>query len=149
MSDYEITYVSDGELADEARAQLDAEVDSRLQDLGAAVSFTAPHLPRRLFYPVRKKRAAGLRAIQADLASEKIAELQTFLKKLPGVLRFAILRTAYRPEVPQTILDQLRDRRGREASAPTKRPARKTPAKPITDEVVAESIEKALSEEVK
>lgn len=149
MSDYEITYISDGELADEARAQVDAEVDAHLQELEGSISFTSSHLPRRLFYPVREKRAAGLRAIQADVPPEKVAELRSFLKKLPGMLRFTILRTAHRPEVPQAILDQLRDKRGKTSAPAAKHTTRKPPAKPLTDAIVEESIEKALSEEVK
>lgn len=149
MSEYEITYVSDGTVAEEARVALDAEVDEKIRTLDGVISHASAHIPRRLFYPVKKQRSAGLRSLQIELASEKLAELQTFLKKHTNILRATVLRTAHRPEVPQNIVDQLRDKRSRGPASVAKKPARAVPAKPVTEEEVEKGIEKALSEEVK
>ncbi len=147
MSDYEITYLSDAEQAEETRAQLDADFDAHLVSLGGAVSFTSGNIPRRLFFPIKGKRAAALRTIQADLPPEKVQELQAFLKKLSGVLRFSILQTPRRSEIPAAITELLRQKRGRDSAAPARKPVRK--AAPVTMEEVEKGIEKALEEEVK
>ncbi len=147
MAQYEITYISDGEIAEEARAQLDAEVDGAIRDLGGSASFSSPHTPRRLFYPVAGKRTAGMRALQVELESSQVEELKTFFKKHAGLLRFSILNTPRRSEVPATILDQLRGSKGRPTPAPVTSKA--APAKPVTMEEVEKGIEKALEEEVK
>lgn len=148
MPDYEITYTSDAELAEEARLQLDSQLDAHLQELGGSVSFASPSIPRRLFFPIRGKRAAGLRTIQVDLPAEKVQDVQTFLKKLSGVLRFSLIQTPRRAELPAAITELLRQKRGRASVTP---PARKPTLKaaPVTMEAVEKGIEKALEEEVK
>lgn len=149
MSEYEITYVSNGTVAEEARVQLDAEVDDKIRALEGVINHASAHTPRRLFYPVKKQRSAGLRSLHVELASDKIEELQTFLKKHASILRAAILQTSHRPEVPQNIVEQLRGSRSRTATPVAKKAVRLTPAKPVTEEDVEKGIEKALSEEVK
>lgn len=149
MTDYEITYVSNGEAPEETRAQLDAAVDDELARLEASVEYAAPHLPRRLFYPIKKKRAAGLRLLQLALDPEKIQDLKNFLKKQTDVLRFSILQTARRPEASPALLDQFRPQRGHGSAAPAQRPSPKVPAKPLSEADVEKSIEKALTEQVK
>lgn len=147
MSEYEITYVSDGTVAEDARVQLDAEVDEKIRTLDGAISHVSAHIPRRLFYPVKKQRTAGLRALQVELDPAKVDELKTFLRKQSGVLRYTILNTPRRSEVSAVILDQLRNTRGRVSAAPAKAaPALKTP---VTMEEVEKGIEKALEEQVK
>lgn len=147
MSEYEITYTSDAEQAEESRAQLDAELDAHLQSLGGAVSFASGNIPRRLFFPIKGKRAAALRTIQVELSAEKIQEVQAFLKKLSGVLRFSILQTPRRSEIPAAITELLRQKRGRDSAPPARKPLQK--AAPVTMEQVEKGIEKALEEEVK
>lgn len=149
MSDYEITYISDGELAEAARVQLDTETDNLVRDLGGSFSFASAHTPRRLFYPVQKKRAAGLRLLQVDLPAAQLEALKLSLKKQAGLLRFAIIRTPRRADVPQAILDLVRQKKGRPTSAPAQKTAYRAPVKPLTEAEVEQSIEKALTEEVK
>lgn len=151
MSEYEITYVSDGTVAEEARVALDAEVDEKVRSLEGVINHATAHIPRRLFYPVKKQRTAGLRSLHVELATDKLADLQTFLKKHANILRSTTLRTPHRPEVSQTIVDQLRDRRSNRGGSPAaaKPAGRPMPAKPVTEEDVEKGIEKALSEEVK
>lgn len=149
MNEYEITYVSNGTVAEEARVQLDNEVEEKIRALEGVIQHASAHTPRRLFYPVKKQRTAGLRNLHIELAPDKLSDLQTFLKKHASILRATILRTPRRAEVPPTIVEQLRGSRSRTGTPVTKKPVRSTPAKPVTEEDVEKGIEKALSEEVK
>lgn len=141
MSDYEITYLSNPQIAEEERGQLDAAIDGKVADLGGSISFNSPHTRRCLAYPVAKTTAAFLRMIQTELPGDQIDSLRQFLKKQAGVLRFTILNTPRRQEVPVDIMQE------KVARQPVKAAAK--PAKAVTMADVEKGIEEALTEEVK
>jgi ribosomal protein S6 len=145
MADYEITYVSDPKLEEEARGQLDSAVDSKINEFQGTVSYTSPNLRRRLAYPLQKQTNAFVRSVQAELDSQHISTFRDWLKKQIGVFRVTILQTARRQEIPADIVERVTQKQS--SKTPNKVPAR--PAKKVTMEAVEKGIEEALKEEVK
>lgn len=141
---YEITYISDSSLNDEARTELDAAIDSAISDLGGNISRSAANVRRRLLSPIQKQVAGFLRSLNIQLDPEQVATLRTNVKKKKGVLRAAIFQTDERPEVTPDMLftAPAADTRGQEK-------VEKKPAKEITATDVEAAIEEALKEEVK
>lgn len=141
MPDYEITCLTDSQLTEEERGQLDGAIDAKVAELGGLTQYNSPHIRRRLAYPLSKQAAAFLRVIQVELPGEQIDVLRQFLKKQAGVLRATILQTPRRQEVAVDVLEP----------TPSKQPAKAAakPAKAVTMEEVEKGIEEALAEEVK
>lgn len=145
---YEITYIVDPSLADEARAEIDRAIDATVQEHGT-ISQNTEAVRRRLAYPLKKQHVGFLRTLQAELPTEQISDLEQSVRKMKGVLRTTVIQTSARAAVMATIFDNVkqRDQQGRaEPAAAT--PAAK-PRQEVTMAEVEEKIAQALEEEVK
>lgn len=147
MNEYEITYLSDPQLSEDARGELDAAVDSLIDQLGGAVSASDPNNRRRLFYPIKKQTVGFARTVNVTLDPSQVSPLRETLAKRAGVMRVALLKTARRNDVTTETIDEYY----KKAAAPSKPGAEKEKkeVKPVTMEEVEEKIEEALDEEVK
>lgn len=146
MNEYEITYLSDPQLSEDARGELDAAVDSLIDQLGGAVSASDPNNRRRLFYPIKKQMVGFARTVNVTLDPSQISPLRETLAKRAGVMRVALLKTPRRNDVTTETIDEYFKK-----AVPGKPGAikEKKEVKPVTMEEVEEKIEEALDEEVK
>ncbi len=146
MNEYEITYLIDPQLDEEAREELNRSVDGKVTELSGTVSSSSPVLRRKLAYPVAKTHSAFLRTIHIQLDPEHIGMIQDMLKRHKSVLRFSILNTPQREDMEEKIMANLQ-----EARASIKKPGARKPVakKEVTMAEVEKGIEEALSEEVK
>jgi ribosomal protein S6 len=143
-TEYELTYLADANLSDEARAELDTAVDAFVSELGGSISYSSPSLRRRLFYPIAKKAAAFSRALQISVDPLKIEELRKNIRRREGVLRLYVIRTPRRQEVtPEAFTDAL-EGGSRQTEARIKASKKK-----VSMQDVEAGIEEALQEEVK
>jgi len=142
MNEYEITYLTDPQLNEDARGELDAAVDAKLNELAGNVIHASASLRRRLAYPINKTNSAFLRHLQIKLDPAKIAELNLFIKKYKGVIRLTTLATPQRHDVSADIIERSR-------KAPVAKGKPKKAAKEVTMADVEKGIEEALTEEVK
>jgi ribosomal protein S6 len=140
-NEYEITYLSDPQLNDEARAELDASVDAEIGQIKGAILHSAAPMRRRLMYPIQKKMAAFSRTVQVTVQPEDIQGLRTALRKKSGIVRLMVLSTTQRAGVAADIFTQV--------NLDEKKTTEKKPAKPVTMQEVEKGIEDALQEEVK
>ncbi|MBI3255974.1 MAG: 30S ribosomal protein S6 [Candidatus Andersenbacteria bacterium] len=154
MNQYEITYISNPNLDEGQRAQLDGAIDSKISELSGTSNHATTSLRRRLAYAINKNSSGFLRYIHLDLAPEHIATIKELLHKDSNILRYSILATARRQEVPAEITAKYVTKKtdankkkmgGNKAGVRT----HTKPAGPVSDEAVAKGIEEALSEEVK
>lgn len=153
MNQYEITYISNPNLDEGQRAQLDGAIDAKISELSGTSNHATTSLRRRLAYAIDKNTSGFLRYIHLDLAPEHISTIKELLHKDNNILRYSIVATARRQEVPAEITAKYVTKKtdaGKKKMG-GKAPARSTPkeVKPVTDEAVAKGIEEALSEEVK
>ncbi len=142
MHDYEITYLTDPQLNEEARTELNSAIDGKINELAGSIMHASASLRRRLAYPIKKTNSAFLRHLQIQLDPSKTQELHTFLKKAQGLIRFTILQTAQRQEVGLEVLE--RSKKAAPAQASTAKPDKK-----VTMADVEKGIEEALTEEIK
>lgn len=144
MQEYEITYLSDPSLDDEARGKLDASFDQAVSDASGTISHNTESIRRRLRYPIAEQRLGFVRVVQTTLDPGVIEELRATLRKLKGVMRVQLLQTALREQVAPDVLDQATKKQQVEP----KKVATEKPAKEVSMEEVEEKIEQALDEEV-
>jgi small subunit ribosomal protein S6 len=151
MNQYEITYISNPNLDESERAQLDSTIDAKITELSGNTIHTTSSLRRRLAYQIEKNTSGFLRYLHLELAPEHIATIQDWLRKENNVLRFSILATIKRPEVSAEITAKYVQKKGDAKKKPVKAATRaKTKAAaPVTMEDVEKGIEEALTEEVK
>lgn len=143
-TEYEITYLTDPQLTQEQRGELDASIDEQVGEVAGQIIKTTPTLKRRLMYPIDKKMAGFSRTLQIALESDKIEPLKNSLTKKAGVMRVLVLATSARPEVASDVFTQAALAAAERASGKVKKPD-----KPVTMEAVEKGIEEALKEEVK
>lgn len=141
MNEYEITYIVSGKTADEARDQLNTEVEKRIADLEGKITHASAALRRQLAYALNKEKTGFVRMINVTLDPGKISDMQTFLRKNDSILRFTILNTPYREELPSNVLTDLEE----DAAKPK---VTTKEAKEVTMEDVEKGIEDALTEDV-
>lgn len=145
VSKYELTYIADPELTDDARGELDASVDTAIIELGGQILEGSPTMRRRLYYPILKKQAAFSRSMNIELEGEQAEPLRYRLRRLSHMLRLTMLRTSKRTEVTHELFAQAVEgstrRRGGTGTG--------SPDKAVTEQAVDAGIEKALQEEVK
>lgn len=147
QSQYEITYLIDSKLSEEARTSLCASFDEQITAAEGSVVSSAPVLRKTLAYPIRHQNAAFLRAMQITVHPEKISALQAFLKKSEGVLRLTILATTPRTRMSQELIEKHGKRKGKSGMS---RPEKfQKGVKEVTMQDVEKGIEEALVEEVK
>lgn len=146
MNQYEITYLIDPQLDEEAREELSRSVDMKITELSGSLDFSSPVLRKKLAYPIGKTQSAFLRTIHVQLDPEHIGTVQDMLKRHKSVLRFSVLNTPQREDMEEKIMANLQ-----EARASVRKPGMKKPAvkKEVTMAEVEKGIEEALSEEVK
>jgi ribosomal protein S6 len=142
--EYEITYVADAQLTDDARAELDTAVDALISEKGGSVIHSTANIRRRLFYPIQKKSNAFARVANLELEPEHIEEVRRVVRRMPGVLRLTILRTPARTEITPDAF-----KRTGAGQLELKGKKDEKPAKEVTMKDVEEGIESALQEEVK
>lgn len=145
MNEYEITYLINPNVTEEARDELNAAVDKKIAELKGSITHSAPTLRRKLAYPIGKTNSAFLRAIHVQLDPEHIAEVQSMLKKSNGILRVTILSTPFRKDLDAEFIERVQTKNPRKKGMKT---ATK-PQKEVTMEDVEKGIEEALTEEVK
>lgn len=142
-------YLSDPQLTDEARVELDGAIDAMIDSLSGSVSFAEPNSRRRLLYPIKKQSTGFARTVNITIAPDQVQSVRDAISKKAGVLRVSLLKTPRRTDVGAEILDEFYKR-----SAPVKAGAAasekvKKDSKPVTMAEVEEKIEQALDEEVK
>src|SRR5581483_3787757 len=128
--EYEVTYLADPTLPDEARGELDASVDTLINELGGTITHSAPSIRRRLMYPINKQTAAFARALNIQLEGEKLEEFRKTLRRKAGVMRLAIIRTPQRTEVSPDMLFQPEPETAGRGRTPATEPRK--PAKPVS-----------------
>lgn len=143
MPEYEITYLTDPGLADDARTELDRQVDDAIEKMGGAVEHSAPANRRRLHYLIKKQLVGFARAVQVTLPADQIEPLRQDLRKMSGVMRVSVLSTSQREELTTAIFDAVAKKSGEAKKAET------APAQPVSMQEVEEKIAEALKEEVK
>lgn len=133
-------------VAEEARNQLDASIDTLINDFKGSISTNSESKRRALAYPIAKQRVGFVRVVQASVDPATISKLQTEVAKLNGVVRVSVLQTAARTELTAAIFDSV----AKQQTAPKKVTAEAPkPATPMSAEEVSQKIDKALDEEVK
>ena len=148
MSEYEISYVTDPSLAEEARAEVDSFVDSEIEKASGSISSNTPSTRRRLSYPVQKQFVGFLRTVQATVDPEKIEVIRAALRKQTGVIRLQVLQTPQREEVPLSRFESMTTKQQVEPKKAETTEAKKPEVK-MSDTELEEKIESALDEEVK
>lgn len=143
MSEYEITYIIDGKASDEARDQLAADFERQVADIEGKIAHASAALRRQLAYPIKRERTGFLRVVNLTLDPSRLMSLQQFLSKHEHVLRFTVLNTPYREELPADVMRSVTE------AAAKPRASAKKPAKKVTMEDVEKGIEEALTEDVK
>lgn len=141
MSEYEITYIVSAKAGDEGRDTLNTDFEKQLSTLEGKMEHSTAALRQQLAYPIKDERTAFVRTVQITLDPGKLAELHRFLTKNEYVLRFTVLNTPRREELPTDLLKELGE------DAPKRAPRK--PAKKVTMEDVEKGIEDALTEEIK
>ncbi len=152
QSQYEITYLIDPKLSEEARGALCASFDEQITTEEGNVTASAPVLRKTLAYPIEKQNAAFIRVMAIEVGPEKIDELRNFLKKMEGVMRLTILATPPRTRMSAGLIEKHGKKRGKTSHVrPEKQQKEKEvkPAKEVTMQDVEKGIEEALVEEVK
>lgn len=151
MNEYEITYLANPSLDEEAKNKLDEAIDAEIINRKGSISYSlptdSPGSRRRLHYPIADKKVTWMRAIQTQLEQDTVEELRQFIRKTEGVTRVTIIQTPRREEVPATIFDQAEQEAAKDQKPKPAEPAK--PAKEVTMKEVEEKIESALDEEVK
>lgn len=142
--EYEISYITDPQLNDEARGELDAAIDAEITGKKGTIAQASPSLRRRLMYNIDKKMVGFLRTLQVHLDPAAINDIRDILKKKAGVMRVMILNTPQRAEVARDIFTKALATKTEEKAKEEQKPAKK-----VTMEDVEAGIEEALTEEVK
>lgn len=144
MNEYEITYLINPNVTEEARDELNAAVDKKIAELKGSITHAAPTLRRKLAYPVGNTNSAFLRALHVQLDPSHINDVQSMLKKTNGVLRVTILNTPFRKDLDAEFIEKV------QTKSPNKKAKKASkPQKEVTMEDVEKGIEDALTEEVK
>lgn len=145
MREYEVTYLIDPLLQEDTRDELNAAVDSKIAEVSGVLTSTTPSLRRNLGYTIRTARAAFVRTLNITITPDHIHDVRTYLQKAKGVLRFQILNTPKRQDVPADVVAKAmqKEKRGVPVKKETEREK-----KPVTMAEVEKGIEKALSEDV-
>lgn len=139
---YEITYLVDPQVEEDAQGELHAQVDSMIADVGGSFEELLSSSRKKMKYPINKKFSLFSRALQVTVDPEKVAGIRAFLKKTKGIERFMILNTPKRSRLRPDIFEEKKEPRTVEVST-------KGAKKKVTMEEVEKGIEEALSEEVK
>ena len=148
MNEYEISYISDPSLAEDARNDVDKAVDGAIEGAAGSISSNTENTRRRLAYPVQDQSVGFLRTVQATIDPEKVATVRQTLQKQAGIIRLSILQTPARESVAASIFEAaVKEAQAEPAKAATTEA--KKPAKEITDQELEDKIESALDEEVK
>ena len=147
MNEYEITYLANPNLDEEAKNKLDEAIDAEISSVKGEISYSSPTdspaSRRRLHYPIGDKKTTWLRTMQVNLEQDTVEDLRTIITKTEGVNRVSIIQTPRRDDVSVAIFDT--PETVKEATTAES----KEPAKEVTDEDVNKGIEEALEEEVK
>ncbi|MEX0650189.1 MAG: 30S ribosomal protein S6 [Candidatus Andersenbacteria bacterium] len=142
MNQYEITYLIDPQVNEEARTELNSAVDSKVSELKGKVGHSSPTLRRKLAYEIDKKQSVFMRNMHIDLSPAEVATLHDFFKRTPTILRFSLINTPYREgSAPDTLKQKEEESR--------KKPKVTAEKKKVTMKDVEKGIEEALTEEVK
>lgn len=143
MNNYEITYIISSKAPEEARDQLNADLEKHVSEMEGKIEHASAALRRQLAYPIQDEQAGFLRTLHVQLPPAEIKALRDWLKKHEHVLRTYVLQTSYREELGADVLKNLEE----EAKKPVKKDEEEE--KEVTMEDVEKGIEDALSEEVK
>ena len=109
MSEYEITYLARPDLAEDARGELDAAVDKTIEQRDGAIIFSTPSVYRRLGYDINEQSTSFIRTLQAELDPTLIEEVRKEVRKLDGVMRMSVIKTAQRKliRIPTDEIDAI------------------------------------------
>lgn len=145
LREYEITYILDPALDENKRSEINAAIDTKVDEHKGVISTNSDSTRRKLAYSINKQRTGFLRVIQAQLEPATISPLRHDISRMSGVLRLTVIQSAPRADVTASFFDIT-------AKPATPEPAKAAPKKAatkMTDEEVEEKIEEALDEEVK
>jgi len=143
LHEYEITYLTNPQITDEKRGELDASIDAAIAQLEGSIRHSLPNIRRRLSYMLNKHTAAFSRTVQIELDPAHIEEVRKVIRKTDGVLRLYVIHTPQRQSVTLEALTKALERDSKDAAA------KKKEEKPVTMQEVEAGIEEALQEEVK
>ncbi len=88
MRNYEIAYIADPELDDEALAELEAKVKGWIEAAGGKLGKIDRWGKRRLAYPIKKKTDGHYVFIYADMPTEAPAIIERDFRLSEQILRF-------------------------------------------------------------
>jgi ribosomal protein S6 len=143
-TEYELTYLSDPNLEDERRRELEATIDAEITNLGGAILGSLPSSRKRLSYPIKKQAVAFLRLLNLQLDPAQTNNLRSFLHKQKDLLRFTFLATPPQTEITPDLLFKS----AAESAKPSPKLEKKSDKK-VTMAEVEEGIEEILKEEIK
>lgn len=149
MKEYEISYVVDPSLAEDARAEVDSFVDVEIDKLADSISSNTPSTRRKMAYPVKKQYVGFLRTLQTTIDPEKIALIRATLRKKTGVIRLSILQTKAREEVPLSRFETLTPKQKAGVKKVEAKAVKKGEEVKLSDSELEKKIEQALDEKVK
>ena len=146
MNEYEISYIVDPSITEEARSEADRAVDGAIEGAKGSIVSNTESTRRRLAYPVNKQHLGFLRTVQAAMDPAAVSEIRDELQKNNSIIRLSILHTPARESVTTAIFEATAKKQQVE---PKKATTAKKPVKEISAKELDEKIEEALDEEVK
>jgi len=141
MNEYEITYIINTKAGEEGRDSLNAEVEKKIADMEGKIEHASAALREQLAFPIQDQPAGFIRVMNIALDPAAISKLDLFFKKNKHILRYMILSTPRREELPGDLLQKLHEESGKSRSA-------KKEDKEVSMQDVEKGIEDALSEDV-
>lgn len=111
MRDYEIVYIFDTQLAEDAIGEKLDRFSKQLTDHGAEITATDHWGRRQLAFPIRKQTSGYYVVSQFRSAVDALPEFERLLKLDQGLLRYLVVLNEGEPTQPMSIATPA-DRRG-------------------------------------
>lgn len=139
MINYELVYIVSDVVADDAVAEVTAEVAKEIDRLKGVITREEPWGKRRLAYPIKHRQYGNYNVVELQLEPKATGELDRFLRLQPNVLRHLLVavrqpavKIADENEVEQALTERVEQKQTAAAStvdeekpAPAKRGRRK------------------------
>lgn len=94
MRDYELVFIAQPDLDEEALTALVKRCTETVQNLGGQVLEVEAWGKRKLAYPIRKFREGFYFVVQLQLKADALGELERFLKLTEPIVRHLIVHVA-------------------------------------------------------
>jgi small subunit ribosomal protein S6 len=93
MRSYELAYIADPDLDEQALTGLEERVRALVESVGGKPKKVDRWGKRRLAYPIRRKHEGYYVFVEADLPSRATAEIERGLRLNESLLRFLIVQS--------------------------------------------------------